>query len=319
MTTYLSELKTFAQQIASKDDSDETADFEHLGWINDALADIVSRCGWDSYTKERKLNVPPQENVTGATLTQDSLAVSVTGAGGSLESKYANGLWKMHVEGEAQWVPELAAVAAGGLSGTLRAGDEWIQSTLSGTGTLYFTQERFDLPDDCFSIKRVQVMQSGQNLFCCTPEKFDQVRSIYPSQLGVYPQYFTSRDNKLEFWPHPGETRIKLSLTYFKGPAVFTLAQYQTPGTPEVTEVDWPDHMKELLKKAILLQASVTQEDPPVPYNIAERQLNMAVERWRGMDQERVDTAGPIDVNVPEPGQRHYPRSFSWAGELTDE
>lgn len=307
MATTLGDLRTFCAEIASPDSAGDTAQREFLVWINSALSRLHAEFSWDELDHERKILVPPEETGVALGVTQDSLSVTLGGAE-TFASKYVTEEWDLIVTGDNYQTFRLASIddSPTNQAGTLRPGDEWIEAT-NAAATYYWIKRRFELPDNTIQVTRVQILNTYLPIRILEPAEFDSLSASNVTQRGNYPQVATFRDGKLEIWPHPGSTRVKLGITYRKGPTV-----YET-NTLDTVEIEWPDHWRDLVQKAISLEASVTQgPDAPIPYQLARMEYEECLKRYKAIDTNKYPVSGPIRMQLPRMGKRravshHWP------------
>ncbi len=312
MAITLGDLRTFAQEMASPDSSGASADREFMVWINGALRRVYSELSWDKILHERKINIPIEETGTAMTVTQDSLALVLTS--GTFLAKYVTDRWNLAIDGDATQVFELASIddSPTNQNATMRDGDQWIEATATGKSYTFY-QTIFSLPDNAERIERVQILASGLHVIGLEPDEFDHQRSFNIQQRGQYPRFFTFRAGNLEIWPHPGTTRVKLGISYTKGPTAYTTA------TADATTIEWEEKHRDLLEKAIMLEAAIYQGDQsPVPYGIAEREYMSRLNRYKSLNNQKRNRAGPMRLLLPRPQSNFPPKSFSWVGELED-
>lgn len=283
-------LKDFCRERASSDNADTTANREFMGWINSALDRLYKVTSWDRTVAERKITVAPRESVTDAVVTQGSLALS--SATGFL-AKYLSGRWELLIDGYARSTFELDAIAVGGLSATLRAGDEWTEASDTGV-TIYFLNTRFALPK-VKNVLRVQVVETGVLVKVVVPHEFDHRKQLDPGSAGDA-RYCTWRQGFLEIWPCQTDSYRKLSVTYQRE---FTRI---ADDADDDDEVDWDEEEQDVLEKAILVQAALTQgENSPISYKMAKQEYQEALESSKGFSQ-RVDLSGPMGIHRPPGG-----------------
>lgn len=289
MTITVGQLRTFCQEEASKDASGSTADAAFMHWINGALGRLYREITLDTTRREMRITVPPAEEVTDGVATQNSLTLtSATG----FTSKWASERWGLHIEDESQLEFELASIAAGspGTTATLRAGDEWIQAT--GTAkTFTFVKNKF-LLTAVQTIEKVQLLD-GRCVEVVQPREFDRQKQGSPCLRGEYPTICTFRNSYLEVWPSPGETYYKLIVTYRLAYTVLADAAL------DADTVEWDDDQLDVLKKAIMLEASMSQgTNAPVPYSIAKEEYEGALLKLRAVATKDM-MPGPLAVRPP--------------------
>lgn len=289
MTITVGQLRTFCQEEASKDASGSTAEAAFMHWINGALGRLYREIAQDTTRRETRITVPPAESVTDGVVTQNSLAISsATG----FTAAWLSARWGLHIEDEDQLEFELAAIAAGspGVTATLRSGDEWIQA--SGTGkTFTFTKNKF-LLTAVQTIEKVQLLD-GRCVEIVQPREFDRQKQGSPCLRGEYPTICTLRNSYLEIWPSPGTSYYKLIVTYRL--AYTPLAD----AALDADTVEWDDDQLDVLKKAIVLEASMSQgNNAPVPYGIAKAEYEGALLKLRAVATKDM-MPGPLNVRPP--------------------
>jgi hypothetical protein len=314
MAITLADLRTYCAEIAGPDMSGSTADREHMIWINNAIRRVFSALAWDRIEHQQKLYVEPEESGSAMNVTQGSRSLVLTA--GTFLAKYVTERWELVIDGEGSQTFELASIDNDptNTQATMRVGDEWILATATGK-TYYFLKTIYELPDNAKRVQRVQVLGSGQELIQLQPHEFDLQKAHNPAQRGAYPRFYCFRKNNLEIWPHPGSTRLKLGITYVKGPpAPYTTA---TAGTQEI---DWDEEWRDLLEAAIRIEAAVTQgENAPIPYAIAVTEWEQRLKTYQGLDNMRGEAfTGPIGLQGPLMDPFPRERSYSWVGPIVD-
>lgn len=290
MAITLLELRTFCAEIASPDSAGSTHDREAMVWINNALQRLYSDADWDESLHSRLLTVLPQETGTTGILTQGSLAFAVTVAE-TIETKYVDDEWEFIIGTEADQTFVLAS-RTDAQNATFRAGDEWILA--SDTGVAWTAlKTKYPLPNDAREITRVQLMSTGHDLEYLPNHTYDYRKSQQPTQTGQ-PEYFTLRDRSIEIWPHPGASYEKLGISYRKGPTFLEDADL------DATVIEWPENQKDLLLKAITLEASITQgNNSPTPYQIALVEYESRLRKYRGLNSNKAHQTGPMSLRLP--------------------
>ena len=308
MAITLGDLRTFTREIASPDSSGATAEREFMIWINSAILRVFADNDWDKILHTRLINVLPEETGTLMGVTQDSLAVTVVGPD-ALVQKYVDDEWEIIIEGEGAQTFQLTSIASA-LAGTFRAGDEWILATGSSKEWTAI-QTKYDLPDNAKAVTRVQVMQNGGfPVHYLALHEFDLMKGNLPTQTGQDPRWYTLRDGKIEIYPHPGSTRKKLGVTYRKGPTVLADAAL------DAAEIDWDEEWKDLLYKAIQLEASITQgRAAPIPFPLAFQVYQERLMKYKGLDGNKSDLTGPMGLN--HPFRRSFPDGLSYSDPTT--
>lgn len=310
MALTLGDLRTYCREIASPDSAGTTAEREFNVWINAALARVYMELEWDKLQHQATIPIEiAEEYSSDLTLVLGSSAVY--SAGGNLLAKYVTEEWDMVVDGESQRVFRLGTFTDVN-NATMRTGDRWSQASAAGK-SVTFAKTKYSLPDNAFQVQRVQVLQSGAPLARLTPEEFDRQKAFNATLLSGHPRFYTLRDETLEVWPHPGTTYVDLGISYRKGPTIYTVASLDS------AEIEWPVTYADLIYKAILLEAAITQgEDSPVPYPVALREFDHRLGRFKNLDSDRRERAGPMSLRLPT----HMPmgqRSISWQGPIVDD
>lgn len=312
MAITIGSLRSFCAEIASPDSAGDTADREFMLWINAAIARLYSELGWDQILHERKVTVVPAESGSNLAVTQGSTSVTL-GGGEVFLDKYVTDEWEFYVEGDSSSYFVLESIDnAPDTAGTFRDGDEWIEAT-DAAAAWTAVQTKYTLPDNAKQIQRAQVLGIGDQLVILSPDEFDLQRSMNPTQTGSYPRFACLRENRLEIWPHPGSDYVKIGLSYRKGPPTYADA------ADDADEVDWSNEWRDLLHKAILLEAAITQgEGSPINYAVLTREYEDRLNRYKGLSANKANLSGPLDVRVPQATKNDPPRSFTWIGTLTD-
>jgi hypothetical protein len=299
MAITLSDLRTYASEIASPDISGSTADREINSWINSAVRRVYAASGWDRILHQAKLTILPAETRTGMGVTAGSTAVTLSGVGSeTFPTKWADDRWELHIDGEDKEVFELASRAST-TAATLRDGDEWTGST--ATKSLKVVKCIYPLEDTAKQVERVQNLENGLDLLVLAPHEFDLEKSWNPTEYAE-PRFATFRKGNLEIYPHHGSTTEyrKIAISYRKGPPVYSTAD------AGATTVDWDEEWKDLLEKAICLEASITQsENSPIPYPIAEREYEKCLARYQGLNANKDPVTGPMGLAMPN-GRAFY-------------
>jgi hypothetical protein len=289
-------LRTFCEERASPDSAGGTADREFMQWINSALVRLYKAAQWDRLIREEKRLIAPVETFTDVLgLTQGSRAITLSA--GLFLAKYVTERWELRIEGYDKGTFELSAIGTPASTATMRTGDEWPGAT-TATETAQFLNTRLSLPlaKDVF---RVRVVETGSPVTILTPVQFDKQRDLYPLGTTGDPRFCTFRRGNLEFWPHPGTVYRKLSISYHLS---FTRID---DDEDDATEVEWDVEQQDLLEKAILLEAAITQgEAAVVPYVVAEREFMNALHTDKEFMQ-RNNLTGPMALQMPN--VRPYP------------
>lgn len=312
MAITLGELLTFCQEVASPDASGDTAVREFLVWINAALQRLYNENGWDRTLREEKLTIPPRETGSDLNLTQGSLTITRDTA---FDAKYLSDRWGLFVGGEDRVEFELGAIGAESVapfSATLRTGDEWIAASATDQ-TYYFCKNKIAFPQ-AREVFRVQVLDTALEVSVLKPADFDRIKAVRPTTMTSYPTICTFRRGRLELWPHPGPNYSKLSITYRS--ALVTRMTW-ADSTDDADEVPWDEEAINVLHKAILLEAAITQgrDGAPIPYEVALVEYNAALQAEKNL-ADRDNMNGPINLRLPS----RHPRGGGWGhiGEIVD-
>lgn len=290
MTITLGELRTFCAEVASPDSSGNTHDREAMIWINSALQRIYSDADWDESLTSRLLTVLPEETGTTAILTQGSLAFAVA-VTETIEDKYADDEWEFIIGDEADQTFKLAS-KTDAQNATFRAGDEWILASATDAAWTAF-QTKYLLPNDAREITRVQVKSNKVEVDYLPNNVFDHRKSLDPIRTGQI-ECFTLRDRSIEIWPHPGDAYEKLGITYRKGPTFLEDADL------DATVIEWPETQKDLVLKAITVEAAITQgAAAPTPYQVALIEYESRLRKYRGLNTNKAHKTGPMNLALP--------------------
>lgn len=291
MAITVGDLRTFCEEQASPNSAGATADREAMKWINSALTRLYKAAPWDRLVREEKRLIYPKESVTAVLgLTQASL--TITRSSGLFLQKYIDGRWELKVDGYERGTFELSALGAPASSATLRTGDEWPEATtLVATGHFLYTRIPIPLAKN---VTRVRVVETGAPVTLLTPTQFDLQKDYRPQATSNDPLFCCFRRGNLEFWPHPGDNYRKLSITYH-------ISFTQIPDDElDATEVEWDEAQLDLLHKALLVEAAITQgEAAVVPYVVALREYEAALKGDKDYMQ-RQDMTGRMGVEMPE-------------------
>ena len=310
MTITLGELRQYCSDHASPDSAGTSADREFMVWINAALEDIYTEFEWDHLEHKTKILLEKQEEVSTLGLTEGSKAITLSGAD-TFASKYVSEEWELFVEGEGDEVFRLESIddSPTNQNATMKDGDEWTNADASNK-TAYFVKTRYSLPTNCLQVVRCQVIEPNFNVRWRTPAQFDVEKAAFPKQKGTYPYYFTTRQGKLEVWPPAADEYFKLGISYRKG-----VTRYST-SDDDSTEIDWEEKYRDLLQKAILVQACISQgEEAPVPLGAAAAFYEKKLKLLKALDVNRVPKTGPMGLDLPNVnvrGLRPRDRSASW-------
>ncbi len=311
MSILLSDLRTYCAEVASPDASGTTADRDFNNWINSAVRRIYAASGWDRILHQAKLTVLPAETRTGLGVTLGSLALTLSGVGAeTFPTKWADDRWELHIDGEDKEVFEIAT-RTNSTSATLRAGDEWTGTTGSKAATIVKTI--YPLTNTAKQLERVQNLETGYCFAILPPHEFDLEKHWTPTATGEM-RYATLRKGNLEVYPHHGSTTAyqKVAISYRKAAPVYATAD------AGATVVDWDEEWKDLLEKAICLEASITQgESSPILYPIAEREYEKCLGRYQGLGANKDPQSGPMSLMMPG-AIRAYGRPYYHNSEITD-
>lgn len=312
MALTLGQLRAFCAEIASPDSAGDSADREFMVWINAALIRCYTELHWDRIQFEKKITVvPPVDG--GATLNVTIGSRAIVLSAGSIAQAYLDDRWELQIDAENRWTFELYSIddSPTNRNATLIEGDEWVAATATGLQHSW-VKTRYTLPDNAQRVSRVQVLDNQQDVIVlANPAEFDRARLEAPTQSGNQPRFCTFRRGKLELWPHPG-TYTKLSVTYIKGPTVLE------DDALDAAVIDWDDSWRDLLQKAIQLEAAITQgENAPVVYPIARAEWEDRKATYH-QKSTQPDLTGPMSLSMPVEMRQNLDRSTRFLGPLTD-
>lgn len=296
MAITLGNLRTFCRETASPDASDTTAEREFMVWINAALHRLYTERSWDVALREQKITILPEETAADLTVTEGSLNLTRVG-GGVFTAKWLSERWELWIDGIETTTFELASIGSAPANNTavMRTGDEYPGASDTGV-TYYFRKTKYALPL-ARQIFRVRDVESKIEIPIVSPEQFDEHRNCYPTQQTARVEIVTFRRGKVEIWPFPtnADEYPKLLVSYHVGHS------RMADGDADATEVAWDEVDRDLLEKAILLEAAVTLgANAPVPYPIALAEYQQRLARGMQISQKR-NMAGPLGVRAPGP------------------
>lgn len=309
MPLTLGQLRTFCAEQASPDSAGASADREFMVWINAAMIRCYTELQWDRLQYEKKITiVPPIDGGANLNVVLGSRAI-VLGAG-TLAQSYLDDRWELQIAAEPRWTFELESIDTPS-TGTLIEGDEWVAATANGLQHSW-VKTRYALPDAAQRVFRVQALDNQQEVIVLAdPAEFDRARLESPSQTGNQPRFCTFRRGCLELWPHPG-TYTKLSITYAKGPTVLD------DDADDDTVIDWDDSWRDLLQKAIQLEAAITQgENAPISYPVARAEWESRKATYQTKSTVP-DMVGPMALKMPVEMDTRMDRSIKFLGPLRD-
>lgn len=290
MPITLGSLRQFCAEIASPDSAGATADREFMEWINQALSRLYKEIDTDLTRREVKIAVPPQEEGDDLQVTQGS--ASIVRATNPFLQKWLDERWSLHIEADPDTEFALSAIdEIDPLQATLRDGDDWILDTDTDL-TFFAVKNKFYFPQ-ASEIYRVQLVRDSSVVAVLAPDLFDHQKDWSPTMKGSFPTICTFRNGYIEVWPSPGEEYYRLAVTYR-----LAFSQIDTDADDD-TEVEWADYHLDVLKKAIVLEAAVTQgKEAPIPFPVAEREFVRAVEQLRQLATKDVQP-GPMSLQPP--------------------
>lgn len=313
MSFTLGSLRTFCREEASKDASGSTSERAFMHWINGALSRLYREQLFDLTSREVKVTVPPANTtIADGVVTQNSLAISsATG----FTAAWLSERWGLHIEGETRFEFELGAIGSPATTATLRAGDEWIAD--SGTAKDFvFVKNKF-LLSTAAEILDVQVLD-GHCVAIVSPKRFDELKNGYPTHRAEFPRIATLRNNYLEIWPSPSSNYQKLIVTYRLAYTPLSSAAAADGGDADATTISWPDEHLDVLKKAIMLEAALSQgPNAPVPFPLAKLEYEGALLKLRAVGTKDMQP-GPLQIVPPILGRRRTKRAFMSDQELED-
>lgn len=299
MALTLADLRTFASETAGADANSTSADREVNYWINSAFARLWAIHNWGHAQAVARLIMLPSESGAAMTVTQGSRTVTLTGE--TFDDKYVDEKWSLTVEGESQLTFVLKRIDTP-TSAVLRDDDLWIRAA-NASATYTFARYIYPLPEGAWRVDRVENLDSFTEIQRLSPRDFDRERAIGQTSRSGHPIFFTIRDESIELWPAAGSSYVPIELSYTKQCPTYKVAD------PGEREVDWPESKQDVLLRAIMLEASITQGDAsPVDYKLAKLEFEQALKAHRGTDSNRANLSGPMSL-----GRRNYHRFRGWA------
>jgi len=309
MAITLDDLRTYASETASADPSSSSSDREIQTWINDALEEVYLAHDWHWARAVTRVTMVPEETGSYLAVTQGSPQVTLDPAQAErFAEKYLSEGWVLFVDGEGRMGFELGRIDDP-LTATLQDGHVWIRAT-AAAATYTWTRVRYPLPGGALKVYRVEDLEAYGELRYVDPATYDFERSHAPTQRGNRPYLYTVRGGNLELWPGPGSNYLAISVTYKKPAPSYTV---EDPGD---LVIDWPDDKLGLIRKAILVQASLTHgKHAVVPFERAIYALRVSLERHKAEDSGISELAGPMNLSATRPGGRV---DFSRLSGITD-
>ena len=290
MAITLLDCRVYCREVASPDSSGSTAEREFMYWINAALQRLYTDADWDKVEKQGVITLLPQETGTTFGLTQGSATITATA---ELLEKYYDDEWDLLIENESDMVFTLASWTD---TSNAVLSSIWTQAS-DAAATFTAIPSRYTLPNNARRISRVQVLSTKNCVDEVTNAQFDRMKSDYVSE-GGQPRAFTLRNGKIEFWPHQGSGYEKVGITYQSGPTLLAEA------AADATVITWQDDYRDLLFKAVQLEASITQgAGAPIAYQLARMEYEDRLRKHRGLDVNKAAQTGPM--NVKSPARRH--------------
>lgn len=304
MAITLGDLRTFCAEVASHDISGDTSQREFMVWINGALQRLYSERCWHHIQVKSKIFLEVEETGSELILTQGSRTVSLGGAEVFLD-KYVTDEWSLHIDSDGTQTWRLVSIDnVADTQATLEEGGNWPGA--SATSVAYaFVKDRYDLPNDAKELLRVNLIQVQEPLAGKSPAEFDAIKQATPTQRSLTPLIYCVRGGKMEVYPPPGDTYRTLEITYRKAAAFYTTASLDT------VEVDWPEEWRDLLEKAIMLEASFHLADSaPVRYESAKFEYETRLKSYESLDSQVTNLAGPMTPAVGDPAFRDPWRNY---------
>lgn len=312
MSITLGSLRTFCQEVASKDSTGTTAEREFMHWINNALEKLYLETSLDATRRETKIYVPPSVTRTDGVTTQGSLVV--TSATAFLDV-WRSERWGIHIEGDDQTEYEIATLNGPLTDATMRTGDNWVLASATGLDVTA-AKNKFLIPTvaEILSVRYGQ----GREVPYSSPEDFDRLKGYSPTHRNDTPQVCTYRNDYLEIYPAPSDGYYHLAVTYRLGFTPHSSAAVADGGDADATLVSWPDRFLGILKKGILVEAALSQgKSAPVPYPLALAEFNLILGQLRANSQKEM-TPGPLSILPPILPRRRGRYSLPPGGTLED-
>lgn len=273
-------LGTLRQHCAdlAHDAADSKASRVRMVWIRSALSRIHSAHDWKAFYATQRIVLAPEETGSDLTVTQDG---NTFVRGSTWTAKYLSQLWDCMVDADGTQAFQFSAIST--ITATLASGQYWLQS--SGSSKTYtMARYRYDMPTDYSRVIQVEDLSSYRTLRHAIVSDFDRCRNRYPFRRGQ-PELFTIRDPQyIELFPGNDATRRAVQVTYLR------MVTLPADADVDATTIDWPDEYREVLVKALALEASVwLGQSARIPFQIAKAEYDEALRRCMSRDSRMVE------------------------------
>ncbi len=295
MAITLGALRQWCRERVYPDSTGLKAQRDFRDAINAGFAFLWTARDWEHAQAERLLQIDPSVSGSNLAVVQDANTFTLS-AGENWLAKWVgeNTGYRLHVDAEGDHPFELATVDGPLLIANGRPGDRWIRATAGGLAWTVF-HEKIDLPDDISqAVRKVTLTQTRVDLRHVEPVEMDDQRRFSPNTKGTDPYVYTTRNNKIEFWP-PTSVRRTLGLTYVRGVPTYPTAAEDPVAGADSVEVDWPEAHKMVLLWAIALQGTAIQgAKAPMDIATVSQQYYTLLGQFQGKDQTRSHAPGPL-------------------------
>lgn len=288
----LQELRAYAAETASADVATKAGDRSINNWINQGLQRIWKSHSWNHALRAGRIFLDTEEpsdpTTGGVTINKGERTITVA-APDVIKQKYLDDRWHLYVDGEGRMTFELEEILSP-TTARLLPGHNWPNDSIVDVAYTW-ARHIFELPDDAKEVMRVEEMQNRLPLRHVLPHDFDPQRQSTPVQRGNQPIFYTLRQGNLEVWPSSGPDAKNLLLSYRRGPPRHKVTD------PGDTEVDWVPEWSDLLLKAIVVEAAITQgENAPVEYAVALNEFRDCVKAYKAEDSGIQNMTGPMTL-----------------------
>lgn len=287
MAITLGQIKQYAVEEASQHITGASATRKVIRWIQQALLRLASEREWKHFQTVTRVNLDPEEAGVGLAATEGSASISRTPT--AWAAKYLSEGWDLIADADTTIAYQLSAIGTPTTNATLGTGQVWLaDNLLAADGGHTMTRWRYPLPGSAVrQVYSVEVLPQRWPIGYVTPMELDHRRATYPSTRHSSPEVFTIRGTYLEIWPALGTERRALSVSYLRVPTI--VADDEDDLT---TEIDWPDHHLEVLRAAVILEAShQLGEAAKVPLSSAMLKYKEALGRTETQDSQIAERA----------------------------
>lgn len=307
MTITLGDLRQHCADLAH-DAADTKAGRVRMNWIRAALTRLQFAHDWKWFYATQRLTLDVEVTGSDLTVTQDG---NTFVRGSTWTSTFLTELWDCMVDADSTMAFQFSAIAT--VTATLATGQEWLQS--SGSSKTYtMSRFRYSLPDNAVGrVLAVRDLTSYRKIPGVLVEDFDAQRSRFPHRRGQ-PECFTVRDPRyIELFPGNDSTRRALQVTYLR--KVTLPADADATGT----SIDWPDEYRDLILKALSLEASIwLGVSAKIQYPIAKAEYESCLAATKNRDSKYVDRADVWGLGGSPYPEGAWSRYVYPSGGLTD-